>query len=669
MSTRIPHPQHNALVNLQKGFAQIHDKASDKVEVATRQDLQSDAAAAHEVKFADPSSWWGRDTKIAETHSQLADAQKATVDEAMRVMAEAEPIADYLGHLIDGLFDVSQVMDVPADQLTREYPRLMSLNSSVDRVQRALDAAGPDVVRDLPVAQLGAIKKELTGALASTKTRILEHRESQEAARLAAEAKSKPEPELRPELSKARQERLDALLEQRSGATERPESTERPQRSFFREFRAPAPILDATHLTSGGLKTPEAAAKQLATQLQDPAIEALVLNALAQVKGATKTGLSNNLKSFAVLADYAASTLDYQRVSVGMGAPRCRRSHQARDYSRREVERSLPRQARSRKNLATELKAALNADKPGTAVKDALISSFIHEVGVNPEAIKTKWKPSIVAIRKALDEEAFVPLRALNEGLNPYRYDDGALNKMRGSVVKMTQAVVEGKLDDWKNSSPASAKQLAHVSEEVQQTWLSTPKRISEGPKGEKFTTQEASGNELFWATKVGGPSHAFDTMNQCVLSLLGNARTRAITLTDATWHNYAARAYLRLLPREDGPPLLYLEPLQTDFPYREHRGGTARSMEVPKAMLTHAMNKAKEMGVGLAMARGYERIADRMGVAHDFDEHRFVLEPSAVTVEASDTLGRHDWQQDRREVVNRPFSTIGAQELARHDV
>ncbi len=662
MSNRISHPQAPALQALYQGVVDVHKEAKTSSESAGQRDLQVEAEALHRTSFKQPLAWIGRAAKIGASHVQLATARQEDIDAAEKTMQASSEILNPLHSLVDGLFDTSNILDVPEDKLSREYPRLMSLSASVDRLQMALDAAGPDVVRDLPMAQLGAIKSDLKEAMATTKGRIQAVQAREEAAKEAAEAQAKLKAELKPDLAQARRDRREALLGGGIDLTRRP----RADTEFRREPRVPDPILDATHLTTSNVKTPEAAAKHLAKLLQDPGIEALALNALAEVKGATKTSVSNNLKSFAVLADYATHSLDYRNVRVGMGAPKCRRSHQARDYRPSEVQTSQPRQQASRESLAAGLKAALGADKPGVALKDALVSSFIHEVGINPAAIKTKWKPSIVAIRKALDEEAFVPLRALNEGLNPYRYEGGALTEMREAVVKITQAVVEGKLDDWKNSSPASAKQLSHISEQAQQAWLSTPKVTSTGPGGEKFTTQEASGNELFWATKVGGPSHAFDTMNQCVLSLLGNARTRAITLTDATWHNYAARAYLRLLPREDGPPLLYLEPLQTDFPYREHRRGAACSLEVPKAMLTHALSKAKEMGLGLAMARGYERSADGMGVAHDFDEHSFVLEPSAVTVEASDTLGQHDWQQDTREVINRPFSTISAQELAK---
>ena len=37
----------------------------------------------------------------------------------------------------------------------------------------------------------------------------------------------------------------------------------------------------------------------------------------------------------------------------------------------------------------------------------------------------------------------------------------------------------------------------------------------------------EEDGLELFWATKIGGPSHGFDVEGQCHLPLLANARSK----------------------------------------------------------------------------------------------------------------------------------------------
>lgn len=633
-------------------------KAEAEAVIQTQQqrDLDAEAALAHRVTWSEPQGWLGRAEKISATKTALTEASQAQIEAAEARLAASDAVLGPLSNLIDGLSDISLKLDLPDTDLSQHYGRLRSMMAGVLRLERALLAAGPSFAALVPTAQLATLKKEVQHATELAVFKLNKAREAAQAKLQAAEAPDKAP------IEEVRQRRQDDLL---SGKVDlEPRSAASRLLGMFR--REPPPILDATVLSTGSFGSAAAAADSLAKLLGDPGIVPLARAALAQVKGPALKSLSDNLKSYAVLADYASHALDYREVPVGFGSPKCRRSHQARDYGARDLRDSAPRQAESRRALAQTLKAALKDETPGRALKDALITSFLREVGVDAQALGAKFTPSVVAVRKALDEEAFVPLRALNEGLSPHQYQGPALSQMRASVARMTLAVVEGKLDAWKNSSPASLKQLAQLSPEAQAIWLSEPALHSPGPQGSQLTTQEASGHELFWATKVGGPSHAFDTMNQCILSLLGNARTRAITLKDSAWHNYAARAYLRVLPRQDGPPMLYLEPLQTDFPYRDHKRDAAHSAELPQAMLKHAAAKAKAMGLGLTWARGYERAADAMGLRHYPQAHRFVLEPSAVVVEASDTLGRHDWVQDRQQVIDKVFSTVSAEALQR---
>merc|ERR1712232_1138917 len=53
----------------------------------------------------------------------------------------------------------------------------------------------------------------------------------------------------------------------------------------------------------------------------------------------------------------------------------------------------------------------------------------------------------------------------------------------------------------------------------------------------------------LFWATKIGGPSHGFDVEAQCLLPLLANARHKVILVSDPEYkHHPVGRAHFRLL-------------------------------------------------------------------------------------------------------------------------
>ena len=64
------------------------------------------------------------------------------------------------------------------------------------------------------------------------------------------------------------------------------------------------------------------------------------------------------------------------------------------------------------------------------------------------------------------------------------------------------------------------------------------------------MTHEDAAGElGLFWATKIGGPSHGFDFEGQCLLPLLANARHKVVLVTDAKVRKGAAQ--LQVLVRE----------------------------------------------------------------------------------------------------------------------
>ena len=210
--------------------------------------------------------------------------------------------------------------------------------------------------------------------------------------------------------------------------------------------------------------------------------------------------------------------------------------------------------------------------------------------------------------------------------------------------------MVEGRYDEWMTTNPASLEQMQCLDEAGQGTWLGTEVTEAKGKAGNDFTLREASGFDVLWATKIGGPSHAFDTMTQCILSILGNARTKAITVSDSRWHQPAVRAYLRMMPDPDGNPMVYLEPLQLDFPYRRSVDHDQR--EIARLVFGHALAKAKEMGVGLFVTGAYQGAAMDKGLGFA-KPPPIVLEPSAMGVESSDTLKVHDWPQPNREVIH----------------
>merc|ERR1719433_63417 len=88
---------------------------------------------------------------------------------------------------------------------------------------------------------------------------------------------------------------------------------------------------------------------------------------------------------------------------------------------------------------------------------------------------------------------------------------------------------------------------------------------------GGGLRTHEDGAGELglFWATKIGGPSHGFDFEGQCLLPLLANARHKVVLVSDPDWpHHPAGRAHLRLLwtNEKEPKPVLWNEGLHCDF-------------------------------------------------------------------------------------------------------
>lgn len=115
--------------------------------------------------------------------------------------------------------------------------------------------------------------------------------------------------------------------------------------------------------------------------------------------------------------------------------------------------------------------------------------------------------------------------------------------------------------------------------------------------------------------------------------------------MTDGAWkHHPAGRAHFRLLwvhGASPPKPILWLETVNCDF--EASRSVDQRSWQ--PAVLKHAVDKAKAMGVSLSvesfLARALEAAAADDGGAVTKVNDRLVLRPSNGVVEASDYLTR----------------------------
>jgi hypothetical protein len=400
-------------------------------------------------------------------------------------------------------------------------------------------------------------------------------------------------------------------------------------------------------------------------------IEEKVLARASSIDPASSVVFAKNLAAFAILGDTASTALDYAKLPTGWDTlggersgplyPTTRAEYRERRYAKKMVELSRDRQTESRLSLMDALDRALSAEDCAPAVEAALVQGFAREVGI-PDAKAATWRSRADAVRDALDKEALIPLRALyaatahldHRGVPLHGHSKDALNAAcRALVEEIVEHVVEGDFEQWRMTNPASAEQLRSLSPDQLRAFLEPVSIEMTTDSGRTLRTREETGLDLLWFTKVGGPSHGFDMISQCLLPLLANARNGTVLIDDPEWPGTAAgRSYLRLIQTPDGRPTLFLEMVQRDFPYARE---PVERRELKMATIQHALAKGKAMGVPVAILlhRAEDSIAllKSLRVAHEIDpEARFVLEPSGGIFEASDSLleGHHTPQTAR---------------------
>jgi hypothetical protein len=429
-----------------------------------------------------------------------------------------------------------------------------------------------------------------------------------------------------------------------------------------------------TALRAKDVASASASAAALASLLGCPELEAIAQTARDRAQGDAADRLERALGAFALLADAALTMLDYDRMTTGWGGwgifsfkyPSARAQYLQRSYRGDLEQASRPRQDRSRAEILEAVGRALEADDPAIALEIALIDRFLAEIGVARER-SADWKPNPTAIADALAHDALIPLRALHAAtahLDHRRvplmgHRERALDAASRAVVEtIVRRISEGDFEDWRFEHDASRAQLACLSPDQERALRGETSVAKVTRSGRRLKTRDARGLDLLWVTKIGGPSHGFDMLSQCLLPLLANARNGAIIVDDAQ-HPGAARSTLRLLPTPQGEPLLYLEMLQVDYPYKDAPVG---AHELRGLIIEHALEKARAMGVRLviAPARGEsaESILRELGAKGERKALELVLHPSAGVFEASDTLlNAHHRPQTNEETVKVPHN------------
>jgi hypothetical protein len=427
----------------------------------------------------------------------------------------------------------------------------------------------------------------------------------------------------------------------------------------------------------------EGSAAALAESLGDPALAKELVWALDRVPPAEQAAWKASLAAVVRLADQALSAPDYAKSGMGWQYPSSRREYRAAVYDPWVQLAAKPRQEASRAALLEALRGVARSGQPGAALDRALVGRFAAEIGADPALTAGA---NADAVRRALDKEALLALRALNEtsedmadnALRPKVRDLFAAQKpaparpelasrIKRLVTELTGHILTGDYRDWRYENLRSAVQLAALSPERARAWRDGSLSIEHrGSANNRLRTREEDDVELLWVTKIGGPSHGFDYGGNCLLPLLSNGRTKAILVDDERWNgNASTRAYLRMLPLADGTPTLYLEPTQRDFPHRRAYDGQNKEYEpaetgsVMGALIRHAMAKADQLGLELSLPDEYKGTLEFMGIPFRVERRRYAVEPSAGLFEASDTLGLgHDFLNDER-VLTPPLERL----------
>lgn len=230
-----------------------------------------------------------------------------------------------------------------------------------------------------------------------------------------------------------------------------------------------------------------------------------------------------------MLVDQALAAPDYATLGKGWFYPDSRMDYRRRAHNVFTCAASRTRQLASSTRLAERLRAvaAVEAAKKGAAELVTLIcSTFVDEIGAGHGAASpaAEWKPNLAAVRAALKAELLTPLRALTECDLGFTMGGSPVprNAVAAVVASISAAVVSGRysggLDSWVYSNPGAKAQLAGLSLEALSGWV-----FDDAVRHDEFgglTTTDESGLGVFWATKIGGPSHGFDyEVGRCTLN------------------------------------------------------------------------------------------------------------------------------------------------------
>lgn len=369
------------------------------------------------------------------------------------------------------------------------------------------------------------------------------------------------------------------------------------------------------------------------------------------------------LEAIVSLAEQAVTMcIDYRTLGHSWEHPSTRLQYRQGCHPSSTCAASQQRADKSRQRLSELCVSIANGH---TTAEAALVETFLLEIGV-PTDGPVASSATFSGVLCALDAELLLPLRALQEGQQcmhrTYTGNPVPVSAVSNVLQELFAATLSGPgaFSEWRYSNPIGTEQLRGLDQEQLAKWKE-PTAV--GHAGGLRTHEDEEGElGLFWATKIGGPSHGFDYEGQCHLPLLANARSKVVLVSDPAWPAHpSGRAHFRMLwtdPEAGALPeaRLWLEVTNCDF---DAAAGHVHQSVHSRAVLHHAMEKAETMGVSLSVDPAMVQelasaAAERGGQATVILAcESFALRPSNGVCEASDSLSdKHDWVQLEEEVT-----------------
>ena len=201
--------------------------------------------------------------------------------------------------------------------------------------------------------------------------------------------------------------------------------------------------------------------------------------------------------------------IDYKTLGLNWDHPTARTAYRSAEGASFGKPASRMRQDKSKLAMQALVTAVAGFSFPDQRqqAEDLLVSAFCTEIGAPTLAEKATFD----GVAKALDAELLLPLRAFSEGITSmYTTFNGHSippQLVQPAVRTLLEVTLNGTFTEWRYTNPVGKAQLAGLSDSQVALW----REPTESRHNELRVHEDAPGElGLWWATKIGGPSHGF---------------------------------------------------------------------------------------------------------------------------------------------------------------